>query len=672
MEKKFTNDLKNVLFTISLIIIFLGITVEKSNACEIHSECSQACNDLARKYGYKECPEGVLGCVVGECCIGQCNYRETHECFCAKTTYIDIYGSVCPANFTCGDDCKCHPIEEIQIPACKEDEVYNPEIKECIKKGVECTQDKECLEIYKNESVVCSGITYAGNVTGRCCLKGEIWNGTHCEKQTKKEVFVFLDKNFNGKYDEGEEGIDGIKVIFKYTDEKKALIETYTHLGKASIEIKESDLPREGETELIVDLGKDFWPTDYGAEFVTSFHIFPNYNIYEERFFLSRKSLFNSDERFEFPLQIWEKKTLDYLLNRDAFSFGDWSDFLSGGYCCGITITNYLLFEKFYKSKKDPYHLEKSDIIQTKIVSPEGRTGEGKKEKIEVNTHLEDVIRGHQLSTCLFKVAGKAIPTTIEALIGGEEKIKEINRENVEKFKEEIIKGNPVAVYYLVLQLGKTNHAVLGVGYANLKDYFIGLIYENTQPYTEKEGLHLDGVSFMTNKEGELISLDEKANGFKVVLVDTLDDLKDPEIEETIKQSLTSINNETAKELMAKNLSIVVISGNFTLLDENCYYLVPDSKNLALCLIKPKEKIRMDAKNALIVTALPLSNLTLNITSNSLKEGEFLIESNGKIEKMNYFYLWGIMIIVIACVMVVFFLYLIKKFHKNEGETKNI
>jgi parallel beta-helix repeat protein len=95
------------------------------------------------------------------------------------------------------------------LRVCKEEEVYNPEIKECVKKGVGCTQDKQCFEIYKNESVICSGVVYVTSGTytpGHCCLKGEIWNGTHCEEKKLKIVAIPYRKSW------GELGLNEEKV----------------------------------------------------------------------------------------------------------------------------------------------------------------------------------------------------------------------------------------------------------------------------------------------------------------------------------------------------------------------------------------------------------------------------------------------------------------------------
>ena len=43
----------------------------------------------------------------GDCGIGQCN-STTGQCFCKSTNVVDIYGNVCPAGTTCGEDLYCH------------------------------------------------------------------------------------------------------------------------------------------------------------------------------------------------------------------------------------------------------------------------------------------------------------------------------------------------------------------------------------------------------------------------------------------------------------------------------------------------------------------------------------------------------------------------------------
>lgn len=87
--------------------------------CNFHDECSQACNYLGWEsfnprgtfIGYGNCPYGVYGCMIRDCCIGQCN-RATGDCYCARTIFVVTqYGSVCPPSYTCGSDCRCHPKE---------------------------------------------------------------------------------------------------------------------------------------------------------------------------------------------------------------------------------------------------------------------------------------------------------------------------------------------------------------------------------------------------------------------------------------------------------------------------------------------------------------------------------------------------------------------------------
>ena len=504
-------------------------------------------------------------------------------------------------------------------------------------------------------------------------------------KKVKKEIFVFLDKNLNGEYDEGEEGIDGVRVALKYVNDEKSLIETTTYNGRAIIEIEESSLPREGEIELIIDFGKNFWSTANflvaKAESITSLNVFPNYNLYQRILYPSPKDLFRTSENFKIPLETFdEKEILDYSLKRDAFSFPNWEDSSSKGYCCGITITNDLLFEKFYVSPKDLYYLTKSDIIQTKIPSgyqnpPEevppieipSKNQKGEKRKIELNERLEDVIRRHQLVTCPIRSLEKVLPAKLAALIGGEKKIKEINRKNIEILEKEIKEGRPIAVYLLNLQPNGINHAVLGVGFINVDEYFIGLVYENSFPYLKP--LNLAQVSFVINKEGALVSKDEETSGYELIVVDSLQDLKDPEIEETTIKALNNVEKEIVEKILKKNLTLTIVSGDFSIEDKKCYNLIPGGGNLAFCLIEPKEKIKLNIKNALMISAVPTSNLTFNITSKNLREGKFFIERGGRLERIEYFYLkWGLVAFLSILPIIGILWFLVKNlFKKSKG-----
>jgi hypothetical protein len=81
-------------------------------SCVNHNECSQACDYLGtEKWQYSRkwqgiCPQGVYGCMTGDCCLGQCSDKV--GCFCQHTNVVDMYGNVCSAGKTCGQDCYCH------------------------------------------------------------------------------------------------------------------------------------------------------------------------------------------------------------------------------------------------------------------------------------------------------------------------------------------------------------------------------------------------------------------------------------------------------------------------------------------------------------------------------------------------------------------------------------
>ncbi|NIO44390.1 MAG: hypothetical protein GTN36_02445 [Candidatus Aenigmarchaeota archaeon] len=100
-----------------------GACIQETRECSVHSQCSQACDDLGINFhwsgtgsNYKSwsgvCPSNVLGCMTGQCCLGQCEYRTTGDCVCRQTNKVDIYGSVCSSGTGCGSDCYCHPLTE--------------------------------------------------------------------------------------------------------------------------------------------------------------------------------------------------------------------------------------------------------------------------------------------------------------------------------------------------------------------------------------------------------------------------------------------------------------------------------------------------------------------------------------------------------------------------------
>jgi len=94
---------------LAAILVFFSVLPILATACTTHDQCSDACNSLAVYLHLNTCPFGVYSCMVGDCCIGQCNYNGGGNCFCLQTTYVDIKGNVCPSNSVCESDCMCHP-----------------------------------------------------------------------------------------------------------------------------------------------------------------------------------------------------------------------------------------------------------------------------------------------------------------------------------------------------------------------------------------------------------------------------------------------------------------------------------------------------------------------------------------------------------------------------------
>jgi hypothetical protein len=115
------------------------------------------------------------------------------------------------------------PEEEV---SCKEDEIYNPEIKECIKKGIGCYLDTECYHFYSNSSVICYGSVHNHvNIPGHCCLKNEIWNGTACVEKKLRIVAIPYKKSWEELKIKEEDLRKVIEIAMSYFPIKKERVE---------------------------------------------------------------------------------------------------------------------------------------------------------------------------------------------------------------------------------------------------------------------------------------------------------------------------------------------------------------------------------------------------------------------------------------------------------------
>jgi hypothetical protein len=185
-----------------------------------------------------ECPPCPSPTEWSECIEGKQN-RTVYEC--SEETYYE-----CKARI---EEKEC---EEALTPSCKEDEIYNSEIKECIKKGIGCFKDEDCFKIYKNESVTCYGATYRTGTPGHCCLKGEIWNGTHCEEKKFRIVAIPYRKSWK------ELGLNKDKV-------KETLQHVMKYFPVKSEKIKIVIWDEICEPSFPVILGWQFCPLSVGA-----------------------------------------------------------------------------------------------------------------------------------------------------------------------------------------------------------------------------------------------------------------------------------------------------------------------------------------------------------------------------------------------------------------------
>jgi hypothetical protein len=124
------------------------------------------------------------------------NSRKTKD---VQIEICGIEGASCCENNKCEQGLFCingKCVKEKVVNVCKEDEIYNPLKNVCIKKGIGCYSDNDCKKIYGVDNVVCYGSFLL--LPGRCCLRNEFWNGTHCEEKRLRMVIIPYKKDWNG------------------------------------------------------------------------------------------------------------------------------------------------------------------------------------------------------------------------------------------------------------------------------------------------------------------------------------------------------------------------------------------------------------------------------------------------------------------------------------------
>jgi len=163
----------------SIFFLSLSPLVEAASACINHAQCSEACDYL----GYGNCPPYVYGCMIRNCCLGQCNLN-TGECFCLHTNTVDIYGRVCPEGSTCGNDCRCHPQR-----VCTPGDIRNEKCACSSQVGYDECNSEGTAWVYKIKTCPEGSVCDNGKcVPKKVCTPGETRNrDCACSSQTRHE-----------------------------------------------------------------------------------------------------------------------------------------------------------------------------------------------------------------------------------------------------------------------------------------------------------------------------------------------------------------------------------------------------------------------------------------------------------------------------------------------------
>ncbi|MEM4523046.1 MAG: hypothetical protein QW738_07555 [Nitrososphaeria archaeon] len=352
----------------------------------------------------------------------------------------------------------------------------------------------------------------------------------------------------------------------------------------------------------------------------------------------------NEGLRKEIPVYLLSPKKLDYSLKRDAYSFRNWEDEYSLGYCCGMSISNAELYEGVYRADKSTYELKKEDKIKVPV---RGWLTEKK---------LEDVIRRDQLFTCFSKFLLVAFQRLQIKL--GLKSIEDVNKEAFQELTKLIDEGKPafVVLNYISKAPG---HAVVGVGYASSGDYKVIFVYDSNYifpPYTSFQDFNLWMIAI--SPEWKILNSD-----FEFLIVTSFTKFEINVTEEIIN-TLKNLTEQFSKQLLEENLSLILIYGNFSFqTDADYFYPIPGSKNVVLFFMEPKNEIKVNTSGAEVYLAKPTNEMKANITIIKLENGNFLITSTkvGRVQRYEIYIILIIAVIILFITVIFIFKRILKK-----------
>ena len=356
-------------------------------------------------------------------------------------------------------------------------------------------------------------------------------------------------------------------------------------------------------------------------------------------------NFFREPITIETPVTIYKvSEKVPYALNKQAYRFPNWEDAESAGYCCGMSISNVLLYENVYKADKLPYFLKKDD----KIKYPVTVRGIG---IVEAEDTLENVIRRDQKTTCFFKCIARATSKKILILTHLKTK-EEVTKEELSLLKESLREGKPAIISYCPLSKAP-GHAVVGVGVAQSNDYKLLLVYDNVFPY--KDLFSVDAAKFpVISSEGEILNGPFFMDFIVVTRMSYIPSDVTPQ--EIIRESLLNLDKEAISALLKNNLSLLVVYGKIASLKTkgDYFYPVPNNKNVVVFFLKPEEKVNIRLKKGILYKVSPTKELEINVSTSSFDtSGRYIIDAQGNITKAFY---WpeSILIFILVTAIVIF------------------
>lgn len=521
-------------------------------------------------------------------------------------------------------------------------------------------------------------ITYPNGSSFECVVDRRLRCPT-IERIGGIEYFFYEDSNLNGKYDEGDIPFIG-EVYFFFSEQpmqrnveeiEKIIKEANFIQVKGRIEISLNKLKEEVEKKhfylnFILKLDRLFFDwiaylNDFSfgnsfitADFSTSIYIH-SVPILDEDLEKAK----NEKLRKEIPIYLLSPiKKLDYSLNRDAFSFQNWKDKLSEGYCCGMSITNAKLYEGVYKADKPTYELKKEDRIKVPVVV----SLEEYEREYLISKTLEDVIRRDQLLTCIPKIFQASFQRLRVWL--GQKSVEDVNREAFQELVKLIDEGKPALVMLGSLKAGEAGHAVVGIGYTkSVDDKFKFILVYDPNPVFPR-GFSFDSLSkwvISISSEGKLLK-----TSYELLTVTSFTEF-DINVTEEIINILRNLTEHFSEQLLERNLSLVFIYGNFSFqTDADYFYPLPGSKDIVFLLMEPKNEIKVEigGRGAETYVAKPTSEMKANITVIKLEEGNFLITPT-KVERIQRDEIYIIILIVAVIILVIVAILIFKRIFKR-------